>query len=250
MTQVMDAGVAGAERVAAAGSSGATAGGAVADALTPIAEVLARFAAGEVVLVADEAARENEVDAIVAAELATPVTIGWMVRYTSGLLCAPMTAARADALDLPPMVERNEDPRGTAYTVTVDARTVGSTGISATDRARTVGVLADPGAGPRDLIRPGHVLPLRAHPRGTAGRGGHTEAAVDLLELAGLGAVGVLAELVDDAGEMLRLGDVIARPAFAGMALTTVPEIARAAEAARAARAAQAAHPAQAVQSR
>lgn len=207
--------------VAASGTSGGVE-------LSPISEVLARFAAGEVVLVADDDARENEVDAIVAAELATPATIGWMVRYTSGLLCAPMAAERADALGLPAMVERNEDPRGTAYTVTVDARTVATTGISASDRACTVRVLADPAAGPGDLIRPGHILPLRAHPLGTHGRGGHTEAAVDLARMAGLESVGVLAELVDDVGEMLRLGDVLESSVFAGMAVTTVAEIARA----------------------
>ena len=144
--------------------------------LTPIPEVLARLRRGEVVLVADSASRENEVDAIVSAELATPETIGWMVRHTSGLLCAPLTADRADALELPPLVARNEDPRGTAYTVTVDARAVLSTGISATDRALTVNALADHATQPADLIRPGHILPLRAHPLGTLGRGGHTEA--------------------------------------------------------------------------
>lgn len=191
-------------------------------------EVLQHLRAGRVVLVADDASRENEVDAIVSAELATPATIGWMVRHTSGLLCAPLTAARADALELPPLVAHNQDPRGTAYTVTVDARDVATTGISATDRARTVNVLADPAAGPTDLIRPGHVLPLRAHPLGTFGRGGHTEATVDLLSIAGLVPVGVLAELVDDAGEMRRAADVRAHPLFACMAFTTVSEVAAA----------------------
>lgn len=196
--------------------------------LTPMPEVLQHLRAGRVVLVADDASRENEVDAIVSAELATPATIGWMVRHTSGLLCAPLTAARADALELPPLVAHNQDPRGTAYTVTVDARDVATTGISATDRARTVNVLADPAAGPTDLIRPGHVLPLRAHPLGTLGRGGHTEATVDLLSIAGLVPVGVLAELVDDAGEMRRAADVRAHPLFACMAFTTVSEVAAA----------------------
>lgn len=196
--------------------------------LTPIPEVLARLRRGEVVLVADSASRENEVDAIVSAELATPAAIGWMVRHTSGLLCAPLTADRADALELPPLVARNEDPRGTAYTVTVDARAVLSTGISATDRALTVNALADHATQPADLIRPGHILPLRAHPLGTLGRGGHTEATVDLLRLAGMTPVGVLAELVDDAGEMRRAGEVGANALFAGMAFTTVAAVAAA----------------------
>ena len=195
-------------------------------------EVLDHLRAGRVVLVADDASRENEVDAIVSAELATASSIGWMVRHTSGLLCAPLTAERADALELPPLVAENQDPRGTAYTVTVDARDVTTTGISATDRARTVNVLADPATGSADLIRPGHILPLRAHPRGTLGRGGHTEATVDLLRLAGLLPVGVLAELVDDAGEMRRASDVHANALFACMAFTTVTEVAAAVAAA------------------
>ncbi|WP_461640774.1 3,4-dihydroxy-2-butanone-4-phosphate synthase, partial [Leucobacter sp. BZR 635] len=133
-----------------------------------------------------------------------------------------------DLLELPPLVARNEDPRGTAYTVTVDAWAVRATGISATDRALTVNVLADPAAGPGDLIRPGHILPLRAHPLGTQGRGGHTEATVDLLRLAGMAPVGVLAELVDDEGEMRRAGDIAGNARFAGMAFTSVAAIAAA----------------------
>ncbi len=200
--------------------------------LTPMAEVLDELRAGRVVLVADDASRENEVDAILSADLATPATIGWMVRHTSGLLCAPITAERADALELPPLVARNEDPRGTAYTVTVDAWGVASTGISATDRARTVNVLADEASRPGDLVRPGHILPLRAHPLGTLGRGGHTEATIDLLRLAGMVPAGVLAELVDDAGEMRRAGDIRGNERFAGMAFTTVAEVAAAVSAA------------------
>lgn len=200
--------------------------------VTPMPEVLEQLRAGRVVLVADDASRENEVDAIVSADLATPETIGWMVRHTSGLLCAPLTAERADALGLPPMVVVNEDPRGTAYAVTVDARGVGATGISATDRAKTVNVLADEASRPEDLIRPGHVLPLRAHPLGTRGRGGHTEATIDLLRLAGMVPAGVLAELVDDVGEMRRAGEVRSNGRFAGMAFTTVAEVAAAVSAA------------------
>lgn len=198
------------------------------DVFTPLPEVLSHLREGRIVLVADDATRENEVDAIVSAELATAQSIGWMVRHTSGFLCTPMTSDRADFLELPPLVAHNEDPRGTAYAVTVDARAVESTGISASDRARTVNTLADAGACPRDLIRPGHILPLRAHPLGTLGRRGHTEATLDLLLLAGLSPVGVLAELVDDVGEMIRAGDVAADERYAGMAFTTVAEVARA----------------------
>lgn len=184
--------------------------------------------AGEIILVADDEGRENEVDAVIAAHTATAATVGWMIRHTSGFLCAPMTAARADRLALPPMVERSQDPRGTAYTVTVDARSVGSTGISATDRARTLAVLGDPTTGEADLIRPGHIVPLRAHPGGTAARGGHTEATVDLLTLAGLDPVGALGELVHDDGEMVRLDDIAHLPWCSGMPLVTVDAVRRA----------------------
>ena len=115
-------------------------------------------------LVADSPDRENEADVILAAQSATPEWIAWTIRHSSGYLCAPMTAARADALDLPLMVPHSQDPRRTAYTVTVDAATGVTTGISAADRARTLRVLADPASGREDLIRPGHVLPLRAVP--------------------------------------------------------------------------------------
>jgi 3,4-dihydroxy 2-butanone 4-phosphate synthase/GTP cyclohydrolase II len=157
------------------------------------------------VIVVDDADRENEGDVVMAAVHATPAWVGWTVRHTSGVLCAPMPAERADALALPPMVERNEDARRTAYTVSVDAAAGVTTGISAADRAATLAVLADPGATAADLIRPGHVFPLRAMPGGVLERAGHTEAAVDLCRLAGLPPVAVIAEVVEDEGETMRL---------------------------------------------
>lgn len=160
---------------------------------------------GRPILVADAEGRENEGDVILAAEHATPDWIAWTVRHTSGLLCAPMPGDIADRLDLPPMVERNQDPRGTAYTVSVDARFGMATGISAADRARTLQLLADPSTGPEDLVRPGHVFPLRARAGGVLERPGHTEAAVDLCRLAGLVPVAVIAEAVHDDGRMMRL---------------------------------------------
>jgi 3,4-dihydroxy 2-butanone 4-phosphate synthase/GTP cyclohydrolase II len=160
---------------------------------------------GRPILVVDAEGRENEGDVILAAEHATPDWIAWTVRHTSGLLCAPMPGDIADRLDLPPMVERNQDPRGTAYTVSVDARFGMATGISAADRARTLQLLADPSTGPKDLVRPGHVFPLRARPGGVLERPGHTEAAVDLCRLAGLAPVAVIAEVVHDDGRMMRL---------------------------------------------
>jgi len=160
--------------------------------------------AGRPVLVTDDADREDEGDVVLAAELVTREWLGWTVRHTSGLLCVPMPAERAAALELPPMVERNEDSRRTDYTVSVDAAVGVTTGISAADRARTARVLADPAATPGDLVRPGHVFPLRARPGGVLERPGHTEAAVDLCTLAGLAPVGVIAELVEDDGSMSR----------------------------------------------
>ncbi|GAA1854140.1 hypothetical protein GCM10009836_37730 [Pseudonocardia ailaonensis] len=160
-----------------------------------IGRAVAALRAGRPVLVADAGDRENEYDVILPAALAEPRWTAWAVRHTSGLLCAPLTGERADALALPPMVEHNQDPRGTAYTVSVDAAQGISTGISAADRARTARVLADPATRPTDLVRPGHVLPLRARAGGVVERAGHTEAAVDLCRLAGLPPVALIAEV-------------------------------------------------------
>jgi len=171
------------------------------DTLTPVDRVgpaVAALRAGRPVLVADDAGRENEYDVILPAALAEPRWTAWAVQHTSGLLCAPLTAERADALALDPMVRDNQDPRGTAYTVSVDAAQGVGTGISATDRARTARVLADPASRPADLVRPGHVLPLRARTGGVVARPGHTESGVDLCRLAGLPPVALIAELVGD----------------------------------------------------
>jgi 3,4-dihydroxy 2-butanone 4-phosphate synthase/GTP cyclohydrolase II len=193
--------------------------------VSAVAAALAALAAGRPVLVADDASRENEVDVVVAAQDVDAATVAWVVRHSSGYLCAPMPAARADALDLPLMVEKNEDSLRTAYTVPVDAAVGVSTGISAADRARTLRVLADPAATPGDLLRPGHVLPLRARPGGVLERTGHTEAAVDLVRLAGRGEVGLIAELVHDDGDMLRLDDARRLAAAEGLVLLTVAEL-------------------------
>jgi 3,4-dihydroxy 2-butanone 4-phosphate synthase/GTP cyclohydrolase II len=177
--------------------------------IATIPQALDALRAGKPVIVADDEGRENEGDVILAAQFATREWIAWTVRHSSGYLCAPMTNAIADRLELPPMVARNEDPRGTAYTISVDAADRITTGISAHDRAHTLRVLADPASGPSDLLRPGHVLPLRAVDGGVRSRPGHTEAAVDLMTLAGLEPVGVIAELVEDDGDMMRLPALI-----------------------------------------
>lgn len=193
--------------------------------LSSIDDALAALREGRPVIVADDENRENEGDVILSAELAGPEWLAWTVRYTSGYLCAPMPHDWADRLELPPMVTHNEDSRGTAYTVSVDAAAGVTTGISAADRARTLNVLADPGSTARDLIRPGHILPLRAVPGGVRERGGHTEAAVDLMTLAGLQPVGVIGEVVADDGSMMRLPGLLELGAGAGLPVITIEQL-------------------------
>ncbi|MDQ0259959.1 3,4-dihydroxy-2-butanone-4-phosphate synthase [Sinomonas atrocyanea] len=173
--------------------------------LEPVQAAVDALRAGRPVLVVDDEDRENEGDIVFAAQHATPALMGWTIRHSSGVICVPLSAETADRLALPPMVEDNQDAKGTAYTVSCDARAGISTGISATDRARTVVALADPGSDPGDFARPGHIFPLRAVDGGVLVRQGHTEAAVDLCRLAGLAPVGVIAEVVHDDGEMMRL---------------------------------------------
>lgn len=177
--------------------------------LDSVEEAIADIAAGKAVVVVDDENRENEGDIIFAAELATPELVAFMVRYSSGYICVPMTSEDADRLDLPPMTAHNQDARGTAYTVTVDANT-GSTGISAADRAHTIKLLADPDADRADFTRPGHVVPLRAREGGVLVRAGHTEAAVDLSRAAGLRPAGVICEVVseEDPTGMARLPEL------------------------------------------
>ncbi|PWJ25326.1 3,4-dihydroxy 2-butanone 4-phosphate synthase/GTP cyclohydrolase II [Branchiibius hedensis] len=174
--------------------------------LASVEDALREIAAGRPVFVVDDEDRENEADLVMAACAADERWIGFAVRYGSGVLCAPVTGEIADRLALPPMVSDNQDPKGTAYTVSVDARKGVSTGISAADRARTLRLLADPATSAEDLTRPGHVFPLRARDGGVLERPGHTEAAVDLARLAGLEPVGAIVELVHDDGSMMRLG--------------------------------------------
>lgn len=193
--------------------------------LGTVDQALEALRAGRPVLVADNPDRENEADVVLAAELAAPEWVAWTIRHSSGYLCAPMTGDRADALALPLMVPASQDPRRTAYTVTVDAATGVSTGISAADRTRTLRVLADPGTGAEDLIRPGHVLPLRAVPGGVLHRAGHTEAAVDLCRLAGLAPVAAIAELVNDDGTMMRLPQTEELAEREGLVVLTISDL-------------------------
>ena len=190
--------------------------------LATIPAVLAELRLGRPVIVADDEGRENEGDVILAGELATQEWMAWTIRHTSGFICAPMTAEIADRLDLPVMVVNNEDSRGTNYTVTVDASDRLSTGISAADRAHTLRVLASAKSTPTSLIRPGHILPLRAVPGGVRARAGHTEAAVDLLKLAGLMPVAAIGEIMSDDGEMTRLPGLLELGEREGILVTTI----------------------------
>ncbi|WEG07967.1 GTP cyclohydrolase II [Microbacterium horticulturae] len=193
--------------------------------LSTIPEALESLRAGRPVLVADDENRENEGDIILSAQLATPEWLAWTIRYSSGYLCAPMPVEWAERLDLPPMVANNEDSRGTAYTVSVDAADRISTGISAADRSHTLNVLADTASTPRSVIRPGHVLPLRAVDGGVRERSGHTEAAVDLMKLAGLAPVGAIGEVVADDGSMMRLPGLIEMGEREGVPVITIEQL-------------------------
>jgi 3,4-dihydroxy 2-butanone 4-phosphate synthase/GTP cyclohydrolase II len=175
-----------------------------------IERAVADIAAGKAVVVVDDEDRENEGDLIFAAEKATPELVAFMVRYTSGFLCVPLVGEDCDRLGLPPMYSTNQDKRGTAYTVTVDARHDVGTGISASDRAHTMRLLADPDSTANDFTRPGHVVPLRAKEGGVLRRPGHTEAAVDLALMAGLRPAGVLCEIVSqkDEGHMAQTDEL------------------------------------------
>jgi 3,4-dihydroxy 2-butanone 4-phosphate synthase/GTP cyclohydrolase II len=193
--------------------------------LDRIEDALSAIARGQMVVVVDDASRENEGDLILAAEKATPEAVAFMVRHTSGVLCAALTADRLAALQLPLMVADNHESQGTAFTITVDYRHGTSTGISASDRAATLRALADPRAGAADFVRPGHVFPLRARPRGVLERRGHTEAAVDLARLAGLAPAGVLCELVNDDGSMSRPPELHAFAQRHGLPIISVSDL-------------------------
>jgi len=175
----------------------------------PIEAVLADIRKGKIVIVVDDADRENEGDLIFAAEKATPQNLSFMVRYTSGVVCVPMEGGDLDRLNLPLMTQQNLERMRTAYTISVDAARGVTTGISAADRARTIQLLANSKTQPDDLVRPGHVFPLRYREGGVLRRAGHTEAAIDLARLAGSRPAGVLAEVVNDDGTMARLPQLL-----------------------------------------
>ena len=192
-----------------------------------IADALADIRAGRMVVVVDDADRENEGDLTLAAEYATPAAINFMARHGRGLICAALAPDRLAALRIPLMTADNTSNFGTAFCESVDARHGVSTGISATDRARTIQALVDPATRPDDLARPGHVFPLRARPGGVLTRAGQTEAAVDLARLAGRRPAGVICEIMNDDGSMARVPELDRFCREHGLKMITVAELIR-----------------------
>ncbi|HKW15535.1 MAG TPA: bifunctional 3,4-dihydroxy-2-butanone-4-phosphate synthase/GTP cyclohydrolase II [Candidatus Krumholzibacteria bacterium] len=180
---------------------------------------------GEIIVVVDDADRENEGDMILAAEKTTPEKINFLARFARGLICAPITEARAQELELGPMVPENTCRLGTAFTVSIDLVGGTTTGISAHDRAATIRALVDPNTRPDDFMRPGHIFPLVAKEGGVLRRAGHTEASVDLARLAGLAPAGVLCEVLDDDGSMARLPRLVEIAEQYGLKIVTIADL-------------------------
>jgi 3,4-dihydroxy 2-butanone 4-phosphate synthase/GTP cyclohydrolase II len=193
--------------------------------LDDVERAVADIRAGRAVVVVDDASRENEGDIIFAASKATPKLLAFTIRYARGLICVPMLGQDLDRLQVPPMTSDNQEHMGTAFTISVDARRGITTGISAADRARTIRTLADSATEPYEIVRPGHIFPLRYTEGGVLRRPGHTEAAVDLSRLAGLHPAGVVAEIVNDDGTMARLPQLRAFADEHGLALITIAQL-------------------------
>jgi 3,4-dihydroxy 2-butanone 4-phosphate synthase/GTP cyclohydrolase II len=193
--------------------------------LDTVKQATAQIAAGRAIVVVDDASRENEGDIVFAASKATPELLAFTIRYARGLICVPMLGRDLDRLQLPPMTSDNQEHMGTAFTISVDARHGITTGISAADRARTIRTLADSATEPYEIVRPGHVFPLRYAEGGVLRRAGHTEAAVDLARLAGLTQAGVVAEIFNDDGTMARLPQLRAFADQHGVPLITIAQL-------------------------
>jgi 3,4-dihydroxy 2-butanone 4-phosphate synthase / GTP cyclohydrolase II len=192
-----------------------------------VEDAIEAMRAGRMLVIADDEGRENEGDLVMDARFATAQSLNFMALYGRGLICAPMEAPRLERLGIPPMTDRGDDPRGTAFTVSVDLRG-STTGISALERARTAKALADPESRPTDFTRPGHLFPLAARPGGVLERRGHTEAAVDLSRLAGSPEpAGLICEIMNEDGSMARMGELEAFAARHGLPLICVADIAR-----------------------
>jgi len=193
----------------------------------PIEEAIREFQAGRLVIIVDDEDRENEGDLSIPAELVTPEHINFMAKHGRGLICLSMTEERCDQLELPLMVRDNTSPYGTAFTVSIEAKGKISTGISAADRAATIRTAVDPSTRPDDLLRPGHVFPLRATRGGVLKRTGQTEASVDLATLAGLTPAAVICEVMNDDGTMARVPELARFAAEHGLKMITVADLIR-----------------------
>lgn len=193
--------------------------------MSPIPELVAELAAGRMVVLIDDEDRENEGDLVLAADCVTPEAINFMARYGRGLICLTLTKERCERLQLPPMTRRNGTQHGTAFTVSIEAATGVTTGISAADRARTVQAAVAPDAQPADLVQPGHIFPLQAQDGGVLMRAGHTEAGCDLARMAGLGPAAVICEIMNDDGTMARLPDLERFCAEHGLKIGTIASL-------------------------
>lgn len=193
--------------------------------LDSIERAIADFRDGKAIVVVDDEGRENEGDIIFAASKATPELMAFLVRYSSGLICAPITGDILDRLAIPLMTPHNREKMRTAYTISIDARDGITTGISAADRARTCRVLADSATEPFELVQPGHIIPLRAKPGGVLERAGHTEAAVDFARLAGLTPAGVIGEVLNDDGTLMRAPQLREFADEHGIALVSIEDL-------------------------
>jgi 3,4-dihydroxy 2-butanone 4-phosphate synthase/GTP cyclohydrolase II len=193
--------------------------------ISPIEEIIAEIRAGHMVVLVDEEDRENEGDLVFAAEFATPEKINFMAKHGRGLICLTLTAAHCRQLDLPLMVRENGLPLATNFTVSIEAASGVTTGISAADRARTVQAAVAKDARPGDIVQPGHIFPLRAQTGGVLARAGHTEAGCDLAQLAGLAPASVICEILKDDGEMARLPDLIVYAKQHGLKIGTIADL-------------------------
>src|SRR5438477_3485378 len=190
-----------------------------------IESVIADLQAGRMVIVVDDADRENEGDLIMAAQFVSPEAVNFMAKHGRGLICAPTTSERLQQLGIERMVQQNRETFKTDFQISVDAARNITTGISAGDRAETIRIMAEPTAVPEDLVQPGHVFPLRARPGGVLQRAGHTEAAVDLVRLAGGRPIGVICEIMSDDGSMARLAELIKFAARHRLKVCTIADL-------------------------
>ena len=197
------------------------------EAISPIEEIIEEARNGRMFILVDHEDRENEGDLVIPAQMATPDAVNFMATHGRGLICLSLTAARIDALGLTLMSPKNSSRHETAFTMSIEAREGVTTGISAHDRARTIGVAIDPARGAADIATPGHIFPLRARDGGVLVRAGHTEAAVDIARLAGLNPAGVICEIMNEDGSMARLPDLVAFAQKHGLKIGTISDLIR-----------------------